>query len=90
MFGSISERDSEHGGDCRNNKEGVLFLFRIFPSNLVRYGTAFVIKPMRDIITRWSTEQYTTFIYHIRENTVERRNQEIKKRLRARLLFKLK
>jgi len=52
-------------------------------------GPQCVSKLMKDTLTKWRTEVWTTPIYHPRANPVERRNQEIKKGLRTQLLGKL-
>jgi len=51
-------------------------------------GPQFVSRLMKDTLTKWGTEAWTTPIYHPRANPVERRNQEIKKGLRTQLLGK--
>jgi len=49
-------------------------------------GPQFVANDMRKAIERWGAEGWTTPVYHPRANPVERRNQEIKKGLRALLV----
>jgi len=44
-------------------------------------GPQFVSKLMKDTLTKWGTEAWTTPICHPRANPVEQRNQEIKKGL---------
>ncbi|XP_050064636.1 uncharacterized protein LOC126553528 [Aphis gossypii] len=49
-------------------------------------GPQFVANDMRKAIERWGAEGWTTPVYHPRANPVERRNQDIKKGLRALLV----
>lgn len=48
-------------------------------------GPQFVSREMANALDRWGTQGWTTPIYHPRANPVERRNQELKKGLRAQL-----
>lgn len=48
-------------------------------------GPQFVSKAMKQALNHWGTEGWTTPVYHPRANPVERRNQELKKGLRAQL-----
>lgn len=49
-------------------------------------GPQFVSNEMQNALERWGTEGWTTPIYHPRANPVERRNQDLKKGLRAQLV----
>ena len=49
-------------------------------------GPQFVSNEMKNILDKWGTEGWTTPVYHPRANPVERRNQELKKGLRAQLV----
>lgn len=49
-------------------------------------GPQFVSNEMLNALERWGTQGWTTPIYHPRANPVERRNQELKKGLRAQLV----
>ena len=49
-------------------------------------GPQFVANDMRKAIEQWGAEGWTTPVYHPRANPVERRNQELKKGLRALLV----
>jgi hypothetical protein len=49
-------------------------------------GPQFVSTEMKSTLDSWGTEGWTTPVYHPRVNPVERRNQELKKGLRAQLV----
>lgn len=49
-------------------------------------GTQFTSQEMLRALDRWGAEGWTTPVYHPRANPVERRNQELKKGLRAHLM----
>ncbi|XP_060879165.1 uncharacterized protein K02A2.6-like [Metopolophium dirhodum] len=49
-------------------------------------GPQFVANDMRKAIEQWGAEGWTTPVYHPRANPVKRRNQELKKGLRALLI----
>ncbi|XP_050424778.1 uncharacterized protein K02A2.6-like [Adelges cooleyi] len=49
-------------------------------------GTQFTSKEMLRALDRWGAEGWTTPVFHPRANPVERRNQELKKGLRAHLV----
>ncbi|XP_060871352.1 uncharacterized protein LOC132945598 [Metopolophium dirhodum] len=49
-------------------------------------GPQFVANDMRKAIEQWGAEGWTTPLYHLRANPVRRRNQELKKGLRALLV----
>ena len=49
-------------------------------------GPQFVSNEMKNALNKWGVEGWTTPIYHPRANPVERRNQELKKGLRAQLV----
>ena len=49
-------------------------------------GPQFVSNEMLSALERWGSQGWTTPVYHPRANPVERRNQELKKSLRAQLV----
>ncbi|XP_008183907.1 uncharacterized protein LOC103309665 [Acyrthosiphon pisum] len=90
MDRGIPPRNSHYKNNNRNAQTRILsqFFSRFgYPRvSLSDNGPQFVANDMRKAIEQWGAEGWTTPVYHPRANPVERRNQELKKGLRALLV----